>query len=72
MLVDNEKDMYRHLVLNFVVYRLNEPPTSSNYECNYGTPNPGLEKVLLLWDQGQAVGFATIRLVYKTCFSEVE
>ena len=63
MLASDEEDMYVHLVLNFVVYRLNEPPASSNYECNYGAPKLGLDKILLLWERGQAVGFATIRLV---------
>ena len=63
MLATDDEDMYRHLVLNFVVYRLNEPPASSNYESNYGAPMRGLDKILLLWKSGQAVGFATIRLV---------
>ena len=63
MLASDEEDMYRHLVLNRLVYRLNEPPDSSNYECNYGAPKHGLDKILLLWENGNVVGFATIRLV---------
>ena len=50
-------------MLNYVVYRVNEPPSSDNYESNYGAPLPGLDKVFLLWDKGRAVGFATTRLV---------
>ena len=61
MLANNGDDEFRHLVLNFIVYRVNESPTSSNYESNYGTPINGLDHVLLLWEGGQAVGFATVR-----------
>ena len=63
MLVGGEDDMVRYLVLNYVVYRLNEPPVLSDFECNYDPPKPGLDKVLLLWENGNAVGFTTIRLV---------
>jgi hypothetical protein len=28
-------DSLRHKLLNFVIYRLNEPPNQDNFECNY-------------------------------------
>ena len=50
--------------MNFIVYRLNEPPSLELYESNYDSPISGLDNVLLLWKNDQAVGFATVRLVY--------
>ena len=37
-LVTTEQDRNRHKILNFAVYRLNEPPDQDQFESNYSAP----------------------------------
>ena len=60
-LAENPEDLFRHQILNFGVYRVNEPPNKDEFECNYSNPVEDLDQVWLLWDQGQACGFVTLR-----------
>ena len=34
-LTRHEKDLFRHGILNFAVYRINEPPDKDKFECNF-------------------------------------
>ena len=34
-LARGENDIFKHKLLNFAVYRINEPPNKDNFECNY-------------------------------------
>lgn len=63
--VRNEQDALRHAVLSRVIYRLNESPDPSKFECEFALPDYDLDQTFLLWVQGKAAGFATLRSPIK-------
>ena len=54
-------DLLRYRLLNSVCHRLNDPPDESGFECLFTEADPGREEVRLLWSEGEAAGFATVR-----------
>ncbi len=54
-------DFLRYRLLNSVCFRLNDPPDQSRFECLFSEVDPGREEVRLLWSEGEAAGFATVR-----------
>ena len=54
-------DLFRQRVLSRVVYRLHSPPDPSAFECDFADTDPRRDTVLLLWNKGTVVGFATVR-----------
>ena len=38
VLAQTEEDKLKHKILNFAVYRINEPPNEDLYESNYSAP----------------------------------
>ena len=60
MLAENNQDLFKHKLLNFVQYRINEPPKKESFECNYSEPKIQ-DQVYLLWTKSYASGFITIR-----------
>lgn len=62
-------DLYKHKLLNFIVYRINEPPNKETFECNYSEPIKGRDQIHLLWHQSKASGFITIR-PYSEAFED--
>ena len=58
---ETEEDFNKHLILNFVTYRYNESPNQDNFESNFDVPLTQ-DKVMLMWVDNIAVGFATVRL----------
>lgn len=61
-LAEDPEDLFRHQILNFGCFRVNEPPNKDEFECYYSSPIEDLDQVWLLWDRGQACGFVTLRV----------
>ena len=60
ILAVNSQDLFKHKLLNFVQYRINEPPNKELFECNYSEPKIQ-DQIYLLWTQSYASGFITVR-----------
>eukprot|EP00095_Tigriopus_kingsejongensis_P008015 maker-scaffold1844_size26589-snap-gene-0.5 protein:Tk08015 transcript:maker-scaffold1844_size26589-snap-gene-0.5-mRNA-1 annotation:"protein fam169b-like" len=54
-------DFWRHRILNSIIYEINNSPSLEEFECRYGNPNPGVDEVHILWIEGVARGFCSLR-----------
>jgi len=53
--------VFRHRVLNHIVYGHNQPPDPENFESGYADPDFDLDRIWILWVDGVAGGFCTVR-----------
>ena len=56
-----EDDKLRQQILNFAIYRINEPPNKDEFESNYALPIEDVDQIYLLWKDRNACGFVTLR-----------
>ena len=56
-----EEDKIRQQILNFAIYRINEPPNKDEFESNYALPIEDVDQIYLLWREKNACGFVTLR-----------
>ena len=56
-----EDDKIRQQILNFAIYRINEPPNKDEFESNYALPIEDVDQIYLLWREKNACGFVTLR-----------
>jgi hypothetical protein len=55
------KHLFIQKLLNFAIYRVNEPPEKDKFECNYSEPVENVDTIYLLWVNRKACGFITLR-----------
>ncbi|TRY72986.1 hypothetical protein TCAL_08735 [Tigriopus californicus] len=57
----NLDDLWRHRILSGIVYNTNAPPKDEDHECQFGFPDLNVDQIHLLWIDGQARGFCSLR-----------